>query len=785
MSDITKKGFGKGLNKNNFDNKYLVEIINKKNHNLKKKNFLDTNNSDKAMQNLKNSLQKQHTFNENPLKKVIEEKQKLSALELEEKNKIIEKQKEEKKKYIYNKYKHQKSLKELSSKQKTNTKFVKKTKIILNETNKIFKPIENFKFTSNPLKNCTQNINSTNNTNNTNNTTSTNTNINNNNYKKKTQNLKTLQCKKKTLSEEIEKKIIFKTSTKKRIKNIEKKNIIITDEEITLRALSKLSNIAIASLIETTKHFGINKNDYDLLNKDEMSIILEHHSCNITFNKTSDRIKEFLNDSEYNAERIPVVVVAGHVDHGKTSLLDYIRKTNVTDKEKGGITQKISIDKVDDYGGVLFVDTPGHNVFSIMREVGFIVTDMIIIVVAADDGIQPQTVEVIEKVKNRKNITIIIAITKIDKPIEIEDKEKLYNSFIKYDLVPTKYGGNINVVEISSKTGEGIDTLLEVLQLEKSKNNLSYNKDRNGVGYVLDSSIEKGIGIVVSILLKNGNISVGDNFIIGKNEGKVKLLFANNKNVKNASCNDIIKITGVNKLPDLGEEIIVVNDKKLLEEFISHRKNLKNYNNIINNHHSFEKETINILLKTDTLTSANSIEKILQNYSNKHVVVNIFSKGLGNISLSDIQTAEELNLVIVGFRVKSILTKKPVKIIVSDVIYDVLDEMHMITNRTTTLKKEVAIGTAEIRKIFTFEKTQIAGCMVVKGIIKRKALCEVVRETKIIHKGEILSMKRKNDDLKEAKEGYEVGIIINNFNDFQVKDKIIVYETIEETVTID
>lgn len=807
MSDFTRKGPDKNSNNNfnnnnnfnkNFDKKYVVEIINKKTGNIVKN---VTNGNDVTMQNLKDSLHKDPSkdtpINENPLKKSIEviEKQKISDIEL--KNQLLEKQKLEKQKFIFNQYKRQKYIKESSNTpHQNNNRFgvIKNSNNTINNNNNRFtRPmnVEELKnrmqinIHNNPLKNVRNNFNNTN-TNTTNSSTNPNNKLIYKNLKdtspkpntfKPTNNKKKLFVKK----EEIEKTIPKTLNIKKKTQKIEKKEIIITDEKMTLRELSKISNISIAILSETSKGLGIMKNDYDLLTSDEMGLILELNDCRVNINKISDRIKAFLEDTETNDERIPVVVVAGHVDHGKTSLLDYIRKTNVTDKEKGGITQKISIDRVDKNGGMLFIDTPGHNVFSVMREVGFIVTDIVVIVVAADDGIQPQTIEVIESVKNR-NIAVIIAITKIDK--FVGNKEKLYNSFLQYGLTPTKYGGDVNVVEVSSKTGEGIDTLLEIIQLEKSKCSLMYNKHRNGVGYILDSCMEKGFGIVASVLLKNGTMRTGDNFIIGKSGGKIKLLFANGKNVKEANCNDIIKITGLNVLPDLGEEIIVVNDKKLLEEFLSHRENLQQYHNTIVSDHCFNREIINILLKTDTLTSINSLEKVLKGYSNKHVVINIFAKELGDISSLDVKRAEELNLIIIGFRVKTSETKTLVKIIASDIIYDILDEINKLTNKTEIIKKETKIGVAEIRKIFTFDKTQIAGCMVINGVIKRKIICEVVRNDKVIHRGELLSMKRQNDDLKEAKEGYEVGIILNNFNNFQVNDKIIGYEIIEEVVNL-
>lgn len=807
MSDFTKRGPDKNFNNNfnnnsnfnkNFDKKYVVEIINKKTGNVVKN---VSNDNGATMQNLKDSLKKDHSkdvpVNENPLKKSIEviEKQKISDIEL--KNQLLEKQKLEKQKFIFNQYKRQKYIKESGNTTPQNTNrfgFVRRENGFnntVNGNNRFARPMNmeelknrmQINIHSNPLKNVRNNFNNTN----TNNTTANKPIYKNvkdaapkpNNFRpaSNSTNKKKLFIKK----EEIEKTIPRTLNTKRKTQKIERREIIITDEKMTLRELSKISNISVSILNETAKGLGVIKNDYDLLTSDEMSLILELNDCNVNVNKISDRIKEFLKDTEANEERIPVVVVAGHVDHGKTSLLDYIRKTNVTDKEKGGITQKISIDKVEKNGGMLFIDTPGHNVFSVMREVGFIVTDIVVIVVAADDGIQPQTIEVIENVKNR-NIAVIIAITKVDK--FVGSKEKLYSSFLQYGLTPTKYGGDINVVEVSSKTGEGIDTLLDIIQLEKSKCSLMYNKNRHGVGYVLDSCMEKGFGIVASVLLKNGTIRTGDNFIIGRSEGKVKLLFANGKNVKEASCNDIIKVTGLNVLPDLGEEIIVVNDKKLLEEFLSHREDLQQYHSAIVSDHCFNREIINILLKTDTLTSINSLEKVLKGYSNKHVVINIFAKELGDISSLDIKKAEELNLTIVGFRVKKADAKTLIKIIASDIIYDILDEINKITNKTEIIKKETKIGVAEVRKIFTFDKTQIAGCMIINGIIKRKVICEVVRGDKVIHRGELLSMKRQNDDLKEAKEGYEVGIILNNFNNFQVNDKIIGYEIIEEVVNL-
>lgn len=562
-----------------------------------------------------------------------------------------------------------------------------------------------------------------------------------------------------------------------------KKNITIT-QDMNLMSLSKLISVPLDLLIKQAKKLDISDDTQKILEKDGLFLILDMNGFNCNFYGTEEHFNEFIKikEEECNNVRPPVICVVGHVDHGKTSFLDNIRKSNVVDKEAGGITQNISLWQLEKYGRAIFIDTPGHSVFSIMREVSLHLTDMVILLIAADDGVKDQTIEIMQVIseeRKTKPINVILGITKIDK-IEKNKIDKtihnIYNEMTKYNLIPTEYEGDIKTFLISNKTGEGIKELLEHMEeLKKDNNLLKYNATREGIGTIVNSYMEKGIGIIAYILLKQGNIKIGDKFIYGKNQGKIRLILEPSK-AKIVNCENIIKITGFGDImPNSGDDFIIVNNDVLIKDILIMRNKIINDNPIkqfdLNN-----KEKINILLKTDTVTSLESLKQMLLKITNK-MIIEIFSGGIGNVNLADCEKAAEFNLIIIAFNTKidndakSYIKNKNIKLIHEDIIYRIEEEMELLTKKTEEVKIETLVGTCEVRHLFTFHNIVIAGSKVLSGSIFHSVnhICEIFdNKNNSIFKGTISSMKKDKDNIKEGKIGTDVGIIFDNFNKLEI-----------------
>lgn len=581
------------------------------------------------------------------------------------------------------------------------------------------------------------------------------------------------------------------------------KEMITINQDMTLSSLCRLISVPVERLARQAQDLGVDTDLHKVLDKDALFLLLDMNGfgCNIygTQELFNDYIK--INENECVEIRPPVVCVLGHVDHGKTSFLDRIRETKVVDVEAGGITQTITIYQLEQYGRAIFIDTPGHSAFKLMREIGLAATDIVILLIAADDGIKEQTTEIIKAIYKGKyinHIKIIIGITKVDK-LDKTTREKNINSICgelsKHDIVPEIYGGDTKVIEISSKTGEGIQSMLNTIEATKLEmtNKLKYNAHRPAIGIIINAYLEKGIGTVGYVLLKHGVLKTGDKFISGKTSGKTRLILSPAK-LKECDPTHIIKITGFDGMPKPGDDFIVINNEELMKDILLFRnkihdlESLKNKESLTN---LLNKEKIHLLIKSDTIAALESLEKALLSLSST-TLIKIFSQGVGPIIVSDVEKAIEFDVVIVGFNVKvdgeaaQMLKGKNVKCITDNVIYRILEEVTLLTKKTETISVETQVGVCEVRHIFSFNKTVVAGGRVIEGSIFHNIhhICEVIRNKVSIHKGTISSMRREKDNIKEAKLSTDVGIVFDNFNKLEVGDRIICYKITTETRVI-
>jgi translation initiation factor IF-2 len=584
--------------------------------------------------------------------------------------------------------------------------------------------------------------------------------------------------------------------------SLSSRQTITITKDMTLFSLCTLISVPLDRLIRQAKDLGINEDTQQTLDKDALFLILDMNGFDCHIYGTEELFIDYIKIDESTCDKVrpPVVCVLGHVDHGKTSFLDKIRETSVVDIEAGGITQNITLWQLDKYGKAIFVDTPGHSVFSIMRKVGLIITDIVILLIAGDDGVKDQTIEILKTINimsQTKDIKIIIGITKIDK-LDKATKEKnlhsIYSELSKYEVIPEAYGGEIKVICISNKTGEGIKDMLQTIE-DTTKTmtvQLKYNQSRQAIGTIVNSYVEKGIGIVAYILLKHGTLKPGDKFITGKISGKVRLILSP---VGKKVCNpeNIIKISGFEgEMPKCGDDFIVLEDEELMKNILLIRNKLLDNSQEGPLLSALNREKIHILLKADTTASLESLETALIALSSK-IAIKIFHQSVGTIMLSDVEKAAEFGLVIVGFNTKvdndaqKAISSKSVKVICEKIVYRILEEVEMLTKKTETVITETLIGTCEVRHIFTFNKTVIAGCRVMEGSIFHSIqhTCEVFRDKVSIYKGSISSMKREKDNIKEAKQGTDVGIVFDYFNDTQIKDIIRCYKLTSEVKVIE
>ncbi len=599
---------------------------------------------------------------------------------------------------------------------------------------------------------------------------------------------------------------IQRKSRRKRKKPEEKVEIIKTiniPEEIRVYEFAEKIAKKPSDIIKTLFSLGVMVTKNDFLDKDAIEILADEFEIDVNItNPLNDFDYEKIYDQEEKENmmpRPPIITVMGHVDHGKTSLLDKIRKTKVTEKEHGGITQHIgAYTIVKDGRKITFIDTPGHAAFTQMRSRGAQVTDIAIIVVAADDGVKPQTKESVAHAK-AANIPFVIAINKIDKPTANPDLVK--SGLAELDVTPVEWGGDYEFIEVSAKSGQGIDELLEVLLLQADILELKANPKAPAKAIVIESKLEKGRGPVATIICKNGTLKIGDNIVSSSAYGKVKALLNDNaKPIKKIGPGETGVVVGLNKIAVVGEKLFVTPDEKTAKEFATKRADYERQKELSKSTKvSFEElsskiasgklKSLPLIVKTDALGSLEAIRGSLEKLKNEEVKVNIIHSDVGGITQSDIALASASeNCFIMGFNirptgsVKEEAKKLGVEIKTYNVIYDMIDDVKaFLGGLLSPVVKEENVGQAEVRDVFIVPKVgAIAGCVVTDGMINRGINVRVIRDGIVIYEGEISSLKRFKDDVKEVAKGYECGIGIEGYNDIKPGDYIESFKKVEE-----
>ena len=487
----------------------------------------------------------------------------------------------------------------------------------------------------------------------------------------------------------------------------------------------------------------------------------------------------------------------GHVDHGKTSLLDYIRKSKVTSVEAGGITQHIGAYQVEQKGSLItFIDTPGHAAFSKMRHRGASATDIVILVVAADDGVMPQTIESIKHAKD-SNVPIIVAINKIDK--EGSDIDKIKQVLSTHDVIADEWGGDVLMVGVSAHTGEGIDELLESITLTAEMSEISAVVDKPASGVVLEARLDKGRGKVTTVLIQSGTLKKGDIVIAGLEFGKVKQIIDDNgKPINKAGPSSPVEILGLSGVPDSGAEVLVVESERKAREVAEFRKTkdretklqkqqAEKMDNFFSKMEEGEVSTVNVLIKSDVRGSAQALVEALEELSTDEVKVKVVSSGVGAINNTDISLASASEAIVLGFNVRADAVARKtadaegVRVEYYSIIYNLIDDIKAIMGGMLSPElSENIIGIAGVKDVFRSPKFgDIAGCMVEEGVVRKDSPIRVLRESVVIYEGELESLRRFKDDVKEVKSGTECGIGVLNYTDVQPGDQIEVFERIE------
>ena len=514
----------------------------------------------------------------------------------------------------------------------------------------------------------------------------------------------------------------------------------------------------------------------------------------------------FISDDEVEGElksRPPIVTMMGHVDHGKTSMLDYIRKTKITDREAGGITQHIGAYNVEtDKGAITFLDTPGHAAFTAMRARGSQATDIVVLVVAADDGVKPQTTEAINHARDA-DVPILVAINKIDK--ENTDIERIKNDLSSHEIISEEWGGEHLFVNVSAKTGEGIDALLDAILLQAEVMDLKAIYDGSAKGIVIESSLEKGRGSVATLLVQSGSLNHGDMIIAGKEFGRIRNMFNESQNViKVAGPSIPVVVLGLSNSPISGDDFLVVKDERRAREVAEIRQSKSRESNlaerkIANTEEAFTQMTqddekfVPILIKSDVHGSAEALKDALVNLSTDEVIVKVISSGIGGITESDVVLADASKSIIIGFNVRADATARlsikdtGVDVRYYSVIYEAIDDVKIAMGGLLSPEiRENIVGLAEVKEVFKSPKLgNIAGSIVIEGHVKKSNPIRVLRDNVVIYEGELESLRRFKDDVNEVQSGTECGIGVKNYNDIKIGDQIECYEQLEVARTID
>ena len=595
------------------------------------------------------------------------------------------------------------------------------------------------------------------------------------------------------------KKEMYKNKTKL-MTNTTSDNVVLYKENMTIGELANAIGVNSSELVKKLFSLGIMATINNAISFENAEILVLEYNKELKREETADvtNFEEYeIIDKEEDLVKRPVVVtIMGHVDHGKTTLLDAIRKTDVASGEAGGITQAISAYQVKvKYDYITFIDTPGHAAFTEMRARGASITDIIIIIIAADDGVMPQTEEVIDHAK-AANVPIIVAINKIDKPEA--NVERVMTQLTEHGLTPESWGGDTIVNLISAKSGQGIDELLDSILLVAEMNEYKANPNRYAVGTVVESRLDKHLGPIVTVLVQNGTLRLGDPVVVGHAYGKIRTLKDDKGiNLTSTKLSQPVEITGINEVPKAGDKFMAFESEKqakhigLKRQEMAKQKDMTPSKSVtledLFNKIQEGKKEINVIIKADVNGSSEAVKNSLEKLDVEGVKVNVIRSSVGAIKESDIVLAKASNAIIIGFNVrpdsklKDYAKEQGVEIRLYNIIYKAVEEMEAaMKGMLEPIYEEKVIGTAEVRKIFKFSKVgTIAGSYVTDGVIKRDSKARIIRDGVVIYDGNINSIQREKDSAKEVKKGLECGITIENYNDIREKDIIEAYEMVE------
>ena len=613
--------------------------------------------------------------------------------------------------------------------------------------------------------------------------------------------VKKIKLKKKDSTKDIEnfkkeKKSIYKNKTKLQSNMNAENNVILYKEGMTVKDLAKVLGVADTDLVKKMFMMGLMININSSISFEDAEVICMEYKKELKKEASVDISNfeeyEIIDNEDDLVTRPPVVTIMGHVDHGKTSLLDYIRNTHVVSKEAGGITQAIGAYQVEINGNkITFIDTPGHAAFTEMRARGAKITDIVVIIVAADDGVMPQTKEAIDHAKSAK-VPIIVAINKIDKTAANVDK--IMSEMSEYGLTPEEWGGDTIFVKLSAHTGENVDLLLENIIALAEMEELKANPKRYAVGTVIESKLDKNKGVTASLLINNGTLRLGDPIVVGSTFGKVRTLKdCNGKDLTSAEPSMPVEITGLNEVPVAGDKFMAFESEKtarsvaekrsVLEKEKKFTKKAVSLEDLFERIESGHKE-INVVLKTDVKGSEEAVKNALEKINVEGVKVTVIRSGVGTITESDVVLASASNAIIIGFNVvPSSKTKEAAKnynvdIRLYNIIYKLVEEIESAMKGMLDPEyEEVTTGEAEIRQIFKFSKVgNIAGVHVTSGVVKNNSECKLIRDGVIITTTKIKSLQREKDQVKEVKSGFDCGITLENYTDIKVGDTILTFE---------
>lgn len=575
---------------------------------------------------------------------------------------------------------------------------------------------------------------------------------------------------------------------------------IVIGETVSVGELAQKMAVKAVEVIKVMMKMGAMATINQVIDQETAQMVAEEMGHKVTLRRENELEEAVLQDrdSTSNSEsRAPVVTIMGHVDHGKTSLLDYIRKTKIASGEAGGITQHIGAYHVDsDEGSITFLDTPGHAAFTAMRARGAQATDIVVLVVAADDGVMPQTIEAIQHAK-AAGVPIVVAVNKIDKPDA--DPDRVMNELTRHSVVPEEWGGENQFVKVSAKSGQGIDELLNAILLQAEVLELTAVKDAMANGVVIESRLDKGRGPVATVLVQEGTLHKGDIVLCGLEYGRIRAMRDElGRNIESAGPSIPVEILGLSGVPAAGDEATVVRDEKKAREVALYRqgkfRDVKlarqqkaKLENMFSNMTEGDVSELNVVLKADVQGSSEAIADSLNKLSTDEVKVKIIGSGVGGITETDATLAAASNAILLGFNVRAdasarkIIEAENIDLRYYSVIYDLIDEVRQAMGGMLSPEyKQQIIGLAEVRSVFRSPKFgAVAGCMVTEGTVKRNSPIRVLRDNVVIYEGELESLRRFKDDVPEVKNGYECGIAVKNYNDVREGDQIEVYETVE------